>query len=164
MRLGPCIILCTLFLSTPRAAAAPANIADPPVALAESDDSTGAPSGPSQLPNLLLHYAKRPPWKVAGVDYAVGVPSGRSLRGSDAISEVGTAVDETHHFIRVIGDNVKLDGYDFLASQRMGCLCRPGSARQAVIGNSNFRVGANNVIPIRRKLDAGGSHGRALHF
>jgi hypothetical protein len=32
-----------------------------------------------QHPALLAGYAKRPPWKVAGVDYAVGVPATATL-------------------------------------------------------------------------------------
>ena len=35
------------------------------------DGSANAPAGTPQLPNLLNGYAVRPPWEVAGVDYAV---------------------------------------------------------------------------------------------
>jgi hypothetical protein len=44
------------------------------------DGSAGAPAGVApQLPNILNGLAARPPWKVAGVDYGVGIPAGTTL-------------------------------------------------------------------------------------
>src|SRR5262249_7565368 len=43
------------------------------------DGSANAPTGTPQLPNLFAGEAVRPPWMVAGVDYAVGVPAGTAL-------------------------------------------------------------------------------------
>ncbi len=44
------------------------------------DGSANAPAGPAQMPSLLNGYKAPPPWEVAGVDYAVGVPSGLTLK------------------------------------------------------------------------------------
>ena len=44
------------------------------------DGHDQAPRAPPQRPNLLAGYAARPPWQVAGVDYAVGVPAGTQLQ------------------------------------------------------------------------------------
>ena len=45
-----------------------------------NDGFGGCAGGTPQLPNLLNGYAARPAWKVAGVDYAVGVPTGKHSR------------------------------------------------------------------------------------
>ena len=47
---------------------------DPPLNL--GDGSANAPAGTPQFPTLLNGYAKTPSWNVAGVNYAVGIPSG----------------------------------------------------------------------------------------
>ena len=49
------------------------------------DGSNNASAGAPQLPNLLSGYAVRAPWNVAGVDYAVGVPTGTALKDWETI-------------------------------------------------------------------------------
>ena len=50
-----------------------------------ADGFAGAPAGTPQLPNLFQGYATRPPWRIPGVDYYVGVPSGTSLSDWESI-------------------------------------------------------------------------------
>jgi hypothetical protein len=52
-----------------------------------------APGG--QHSALLASYAKRPPWKVAGVDYAVGVPPAATLTDWQLLSGPGITVNTT---------------------------------------------------------------------
>ena len=65
---------------------------DPTVTL--GDGSANAPAGAPQFPNLLNGYAVRPPWMVAGVDYAAGVPAGTTLTDWWNINIPGVSVDK----------------------------------------------------------------------
>lgn len=95
-----------------------------------ADGSANAPKGTPQYPALLAGYAARPPWKVAGVDYAVGID--RSLYPTDAnladplpkgeLADTLVALGCTYRD-RVMtiggsrpgtgGDNTTIEGYDF---------------------------------------------------
>lgn len=56
-----------------------------------ADGASGAPAGAPQFPTLLSGYAVRPPWKVAGIDYAVGLKSNCSVNTSTSfITNTGT--------------------------------------------------------------------------
>jgi hypothetical protein len=73
-----------------------------------------------QHPALLAGYAKRPPWKVAGVDYAVGVPPGTALTDWQSLSGPGISVDTSSAYpygaphVRVDNtSNVVIDSVDF---------------------------------------------------
>src|ERR1700722_12303698 len=72
-----------------------------------------ARAGPIQLPNLLSGYAVRPPWFVAGVDYAVGPQPGVTLKDPTTINMAGLVLDSTHRWVMITGNGVTLDGYDF---------------------------------------------------
>jgi hypothetical protein len=119
------------------------------------DGHADAPAGTPQLGALLRHYVARPPWQVAGIDYAVGVPSGLALRDPLTIAAPGTAIDTAHHLIRVTGNNVTLDGYDFSRHGGWGVYIQSG-ARDTTITHSYFRVGANGVVPISAEAGASG--------
>jgi hypothetical protein len=95
----------------PVPAARPTPAPAPPRLVIE-DGSANVRRGTPQHPHLLTPYIARPPWKVAGVDYAVGVTSGTVLKKPTMISVVGVSLDHTNHLIRV-GDNVTLSDYDF---------------------------------------------------
>lgn len=71
------------------------------------------PTGTPQYPNLLSNYRYRPTFRVAGVDYAVGVPAGVTLKSPSTISMAGVNVNATNRSITITGANVTLDGYDF---------------------------------------------------
>ncbi|MDE5452804.1 hypothetical protein GWE18_07965 [Bradyrhizobium sp. CSA112] len=103
------------------------------------NDGSVAPTGSPQVPHLLDSYATRPPWKVAGVDYAVGVPSSTVLKNPSTIRMSGVSIDTANHLIRVTGNNVTLDGYDF---KGWGVYVLNG-ASNTTIKNSNFPPGSS---------------------
>jgi transposase len=75
------------------------------------DGSTGASPGTAQHPMLLDNYAARPPWKVAGVDYAVGLPAGIVLKlPTEENLPIGTILRS--EAIYVVGKDITLDGYN----------------------------------------------------
>ena len=119
------------------------------------DGHADAPAGTPQLGLLLRHYVAKPPWQVAGIDYAVGVPSGIPLKDPLTITMPGTAIDAKYHLIRVSGDSVTLDAYDFSLHGGWGVYIQSG-ARNTTITNSNFRAGANGVVPISAEAGASG--------
>lgn len=111
------------------------------------DGSANAPAGTAQFPTLLNGYTKRPPWRVAGVDYAVGYPSGQSFANPSTISMTGVSVNAGTHTVTISGNNVTLDGYDFSLSNGWGIVIGSG-ATNVVIQNSNFAIGSNANNPI----------------
>jgi Tryptophan-rich Synechocystis species C-terminal domain len=76
------------------------------------DGQNSAPSSAPQLQTLLNGYAVRPPWKVAGVDYAVG-PNSTPTKNPATISMAGVTVDTSTDTIAITGSNITLDGYNF---------------------------------------------------
>lgn len=101
-----------------------------------SDGLTAAPAASVQKPGLLNAYPLRPAWKVAGVDYPVGVPSGTVLKNPATLAIAGVAVNITSHELVVTGDRVLLDGYDF--SLNGGWSVRLMGAANTRIVNSLF--------------------------
>ncbi len=74
------------------------------------------PSPGAQHATLLAGYAKRPPWKVAGVDYAVGVPSMTTLTDWPLLRGPGITVNATAMppYVRVEDTpNIVMSGIDF---------------------------------------------------
>ena len=57
------------------------------------DGYANAPPGPIQRPALLAGYSARPPWKVAGVDYAVGIPAGTVLTDWQNLKGPGISIN-----------------------------------------------------------------------
>ena len=112
-----------------------------------NDGSANAPAGPPQLAGLLSSYVVRPPWKVAGVDYAVGVPAGTVLADPSTISMPGVILDPASHFVFITGNDVTLSGYDFSSAGGWGVVVAPG-VTNTIIKDSNFLVGANENVPI----------------
>jgi hypothetical protein len=119
-----------------------------------NDGSSGAPAGTPLLPTLLNGYAVRPSWKVAGVDYAVGVPSGAKLANPSTISMSGVSVNAASHTVTISGNNVTLSGYDFGQGGGWGINIAPG-ATNITIKNSHFLVGTNNAVPINAAAGSG---------
>ena len=107
------------------------------------DGSANAPAGTPQLPNLLNGYKDPPPWEVAGVDYAVGIPSGTVLKNPATISMAGVTVDTSNDTVYVTGNNVTLNGYDFSLNGGWEVYIEDG-ASNTLIENSNFLVGSND--------------------
>ena len=88
---------------------------DPPPSTGYTDGSANAPVGNPQLPNLLSSYSVRPAWQVAGVDYAVGVPTNMTLKDPTVAANLpaGVSIDTTNHVIDITKNNVTLNGFDF---------------------------------------------------
>jgi Bacterial Ig domain len=112
------------------------------------DGSANAPSGTPQFSNILSGYAVRPDWKVAGVDYYVGTPSGTVLKDPSTISMAGVSVGWFKPIVTVSGSDVTLDGYDF-GSRGGWQIDIVKNANNVTIENSSFKVGANNLMPIQ---------------
>lgn len=101
------------------------------------DGHERASRAPIQRPDLLAGYAARPPWKVAGVDYAVGVPADtvlvdwHNLRGP-GISIVGNLVriDNT--------SGAHIGGVDF--ALHGGAILLFVNSPGGVVTNSNFQA------------------------
>jgi hypothetical protein len=84
-----------------------------------------APGG--QHSALLASYAKRPPWKVAGVDHAVGVPSTATPTDWRFLSGPGITVNTTAPLPYVCVDNTRnviISGVDFSLHGGMCLLCQ----------------------------------------
>ena len=105
-----------------------------------NDGYSNASAGAPQLPNLLNGYAVRPPWHVAGVDYAVGLPSGTALQDWETISQPGVSVNAASHTVIVTGNNVTLNGIDF--SLHGGAQLVIEGANNTTISNCNFFYGS----------------------
>lgn len=109
------------------------------------------PESAPQFPGLLASYPVRPGWKVAGIDYAVGVPAGTALHDPATITLPGVSIDASQHLIYVTGDNIVLDGYDFSLEGGWGLYVQGAGD---VIQNCNFQVGENNMVPINGAASA----------
>ena len=88
---------------------------DPPPSTGYTDGSANAPVGNPQLPNLLSSYSVRPAWQVAGVDYAVGVPTNMTLKDPTVAANLpaGVSIDAANHVVDITANNVTLNGFDF---------------------------------------------------
>jgi hypothetical protein len=106
------------------------------------DGCLGAPVAAVRLPTILNGYAARPPWKVAGVDYAVGVPAGVILKDPEAVGVIpnGATINTRNHTITVMGDNVTLDSFDFGLHNGYTVIVQ---AAGTTVKNSHFLVGIN---------------------
>ena len=115
---------------------------DPPTAGSYVDGSGGAPTGTPQLPNILSGYATRPAWQVAGVDYAVGVPSSTVLKDPTAggILPAGATYNASNHTVTVTGNGVTLDGFDFSLHNGISLVIQSSNV---TVQNCNFVVGSN---------------------
>ena len=133
---------------------------DPPVLLG-GDGSAGAPGGAAQLPHLLDSYATRPSWQVAGVDYAVGVNQGVTLKIPTA-GNLPPGVTLGNGVINVDGSNVTLNGYDLtnytvmIKSDASGTITISNCAATTGV-NIRSTVGATaNLVVQNCTLDGGG--------
>jgi hypothetical protein len=120
----------------------------------DASQAAAASNGTPQLPDLLAGYAARPAWQVAGVDYAVGVPVGTTLKDPAAIAMAGVSVDAAQHTVYVTASNVTLDGYDFGLAGGYSVVINSG-VTNTVIENSSFQAGSNQLVPIQAHSGAG---------
>jgi hypothetical protein len=123
------------------------------------DGSSEAPNCVAELPKLLTGYAVRPPWKVAGVDYCVGVPGDVSLKDPMTIVD-NVTIPGAHrevfggrNYLVVDGDGVVVDGYDFSLH---GGWQVDVKGSNATIKNSAFLSQSSSSLPIYFEASAAG--------
>jgi len=107
-----------------------------------------------QHPALLASYVLRPPWKVAGVDYAVGVPPTATLTDWQLLSGPGISVNTTAMppYVRVDNtSNVVISGIDF--SLHGGAVVFFVNSPNPTVANSNFG-GANLAAVLANVISA----------
>jgi hypothetical protein len=102
---------------------------------AYADGSANAPSGLVQHPTGLSGYRARPPWKVAGFDYYVGIPSGTSLQPASGISDPNVKI--SGNLVKCTGPNasVTLNAIDFAG---YAIYIPLGGCSTLTVTNSNF--------------------------
>jgi hypothetical protein len=84
-----------------------------PIPTVGSLESANSPSGTPQYPTLLGGYQARPAWKVAGVDYAVGIHPDRYPLKNPATTALPNGTNRSGRTFHVSGANVVVDGWDF---------------------------------------------------
>jgi hypothetical protein len=102
---------------------------------AYADGSVDAPSGSAQYPSGLSGYSVRPPWKVAGFDYYVGIASGMTLSSPTTISNPNVTVSGGE--VRCVGSgaSVTLNAIDFTGYY---IYVPSGGCSSITVTNSNF--------------------------
>lgn len=111
-----------------------------------ADGPVSAPAATVQHPHLLdlssttnglgHNLVTRPPWKGAGVDYAVGYPTATSLIDWQSISMAGVSVNAGTHTVTISGNGVTLDSIDFSLH---------GGA-QVVVTGANDTISNSNLL------------------
>jgi hypothetical protein len=125
------------------------------------DGCANAPAGTPQYPTLLGGYAVRPPWRVAGVDFHVGIDANTTLKdplpnGSldPVLVSQGCIFDGIS--VNCRRDNQTIQGWDFALH---GGLTLRVQASNITIKNNNFALGANNASNPRQGAVIGASNG-----
>lgn len=118
-----------------------------------ADGSTGAPVGNApQHYGFLAGYAHRPAWNVAGVDYPVGIPQGKTLidwQTMTAGAYPGLTLNLATSFVRFDAVAVVLDGIDF--SLHGGAYfyfagCTSVTFRNCLFGGTSYTTLSNGII------------------
>jgi hypothetical protein len=124
-----------------------------------ADGSTNAPTvaAGAQLPTILNSYAVRPPWKIAGVDYPVGIPDGVSFKDpTTATLPSGCGYNGAEKLVGC-SSQATITGYDFCntASGEVGLYYTGATGTTLTVTNSNFCGGGNKIQPIQSASNAG---------
>ena len=155
---GRTIIAVFLVIGLPVVSRSAGNVTtvDPPLNL--GDGSANAPAGTPQHPHLLdvnspstqtfgETYAARPSWNVAGVDYAIGISSGVTLRDPTpggvldlALAALGCSLSGAN--IICTGNNATISGWDFSLH---GGYSLKIKGNNDTIKNNKFALGANHA-------------------
>lgn len=129
------------------------------------DGSKNAPAGSAPKPALLNGYAVRPTWMVAGVNYAVGFPSGQVLKDAATdpalASNPSVTIDNAAAEIQIHGDNVVLDSYDFtLHGYTLNVISGSGTVvKNSKVSMALTQVGTSNLTVTNCIVDGGGANG-----
>ena len=95
----------------------------------------------------LAEYVTRPSWNVAGVDYAVGIQSGVTLKdpgvnAANLIAALGSGnVSFSGAMVHLNGNNLTIEGWDFSLHGGYGVEV---AGDNNTISNNNFALGANH--------------------
>jgi hypothetical protein len=101
------------------------------------DGSSNAPPAPIQRSMLLTKYSTRPPWKVAGVDYPVGVPAGTVLTDWQKLKAPGISI--VGNMVRIDNTNgVQISNVDF--SLHGGAILYINNSNNTIVTNCNFKA------------------------
>lgn len=128
----------------------PGIITDPWAAL---DGRLGAPAGTPQFAGLLDSYPFRPPWKVAGVDYKVGIdrsvyPTNGDLRAPGSFTPAGCSWSGNTLQIDGTGgitSGVVVDGFDFTGGGGVNIYhTRSPRVSNSLFNKNSFLSGLNN--------------------
>lgn len=136
-----------------------------PQGTAYADGCSGAPTGTPQHPSLFAAYGTRPPWNVAGVDYYVGSPTNMGLTDPTQPGNLpaGASYDASNGLVRVTGNNVTLNGYNF-SSVKNGIYVEGVSNTNITnsyfyISGINIASGSTNTMIINNTIDGGAING-----
>ena len=77
-----------------------------------NDGALSAPIGTTQLPTQFSSYGRRPSWKVAGVDYYVGLPAGTTLQ-DPATATLPSGCSYSSARMRCTTAGITVSGFDF---------------------------------------------------
>ena len=105
-----------------------------------ADGCAEAVAAQTIMPTILNGYAKRAPWDVAGVDYAVGLPTGVVLSPPTSISMAGVTVNSTAHTVTITGNNVTLTAIDYSPNNGWELII---NGTNDVVTDSKFVAGSN---------------------
>lgn len=123
------------------AGAGPAEVRPTQSCLKKAGYRDGCPTASAEIPAfpaLLDRYKVRPPWNVAGVDYAVGIPSRLSLKDPRRVAlPAGCSLQGT---TVTCSGTVVLDGYDFSPNNGTTLIINGGNV---TVQNCRFAVGSN---------------------
>jgi hypothetical protein len=118
-----------------------------------SDGSVNAPTCTAQFSTLLNSYGHRPPWKVAGVDYCVGIPTAVTLSDpvpsgtsggalAAGLTSAGCGSNASSFQITCSGTSCNISGWDF--SLHGGYTLIISSCAGVTVQNNKFAQTAGN--------------------
>jgi hypothetical protein len=118
-----------------------------------NDGFAGAPIAPIQYPTTISRYKTRPPWCVAGVGYAVGIPAAQQLSdpfpsgslASGILSVGGSYPNPPNHVLVFTANAATIEGWDFSLEGGWTVVLQ---ANNLTLQNNNFKVGQNLRPPI----------------
>ncbi len=113
-----------------------------------SDGLAGSPSPAPALQNasLISSYTAKPSWCVAGVGYAVGIPTNVTLLDpAGATTGGGVTVSQASHTFTITSANVTVSGWDFSLEGGWQVII---NGANATVTHNNFKVGTNLLTPI----------------
>lgn len=121
---------------------------------AYNDGALSAPTGTPQVPTLFSPYGRRPPWRVAGVDYYTGITAGTTLKDPTAGGlPAGTTYSSSSHQVTIGNANTTFDGWDLSIGNGIGLVIE---AANAIVRNCKIVMGSNHRTVVQ--INEGGNN------